>query len=115
MIRTRRGRPTISPGGTTLLDLMKLDVLRPRRVVDIKALAQSGEAGQIKVTGQGLYLGALVLMAEAAEHSDIKHNYPVLAQSLSVGGKSAIAQHGDTWRQSLAADALPYLSRHQLG
>ncbi|MCI0467691.1 MAG: xanthine dehydrogenase family protein subunit M [Beijerinckiaceae bacterium] len=69
-------------GGTTLLDLMKLDVLRPRRLVDINALAAASSAGRIDVTGEGLRLGALVRMSEAAEHSQIKIGYPVLSQSL---------------------------------
>ena len=42
-------------GGTTLLDLMKLDVTRPGKVVDINALA-TGPAGRIKADEQGLRL-----------------------------------------------------------
>ena len=39
--------PQYLAGGTTLLDLMKLDVMRPGHVVDINALAQFGDAGSI--------------------------------------------------------------------
>jgi len=67
-------------GGTTLLDLMKLDVMRPERVVDINGL--SDRYGQIEANDEGVFLGALVRMAEAAQHPRILADYPVIAQSL---------------------------------
>ncbi len=54
-------------GGTTLLDLMKLDVMRPARLIDLNAL--EAEYQQIRVDCQGLWLGALVRMSAAAEHA----------------------------------------------
>lgn len=69
-------------GGTTLLDLMKLDVLRPERVIDINDLASS--FGTIEPRANGLRLGALVHMADAADHPLIQQSYPVLAQSLEL-------------------------------
>ena len=71
---------TYLAGGTTLLDLMKLDVMRPEHVVDINNA--SGELGKIELSGQGLRLGALVRMAEAGRHPAIVRDYPVIAQSL---------------------------------
>ena len=67
-------------GGTTLLDLMKLDVMRPEHVVDINGLEQ--QFGQIEATPRALQLGALVRMSEAAEDPAILRDYPVIAQSL---------------------------------
>jgi xanthine dehydrogenase YagS FAD-binding subunit len=84
------GRPQYLAGGTTLLDLMKLDVMRPGGIVDINALAQAGDAGAITATGRGLRLGALVRMSEAAEHPEIKRNYPVLSQSLLLAASSQL-------------------------
>jgi xanthine dehydrogenase YagS FAD-binding subunit len=55
-------------GGTTLLDLMKLDVMRPTQVLDINPLARFGDFGQIVVEERGAQLGSLVRMSEAAEH-----------------------------------------------
>ena len=60
---------------------MKLDVMRSLRIVDINGLAQAGVAGQVKVTGEGLRLGALVHMSDAADHPEINRNYPVLSQN----------------------------------
>src|SRR2546430_5715025 len=69
-------------GGTTLLDLMKLDVMRPETVVDINAIAPA-RFGQIEASEAGLRLGALVRMADAAEHRAIRRDYPMIAQSLT--------------------------------
>ena len=70
-------------GGTTLLDLMKLDVMRPQVVIDINAL-QHTSLGRIEANETELRLGALTRMAEAAEHPAVKANYPVIAQSLQL-------------------------------
>jgi len=75
-------------GGTTLLDLMKLDVMRPVRVVDINDLSR--DFGAIAYGPQGLRLGALVHMAEAAQHADVVRNYPVIAQSLSLAASAQL-------------------------
>jgi xanthine dehydrogenase YagS FAD-binding subunit len=67
-------------GGTTLVDLMKLDVMRPARVVDLGAIADAHDA--ISVSSDGVRFGAFVKMAAAADHPEIIKNYPVIAQSL---------------------------------
>jgi xanthine dehydrogenase YagS FAD-binding subunit len=76
-------------GGTTLLDLMKLDVMRPETIVDINPLA-SIAFGQIDVSPNGLRLGALVRMADAADHPEIREQYPVIAQSLQLAASQQI-------------------------
>lgn len=84
------GRPPAEflAGGTTLIDLMKLGVMRPRRLVDLSSLAPAH--GQIEVTPQGLRLGALTSMAEVAAHPDIAKTYPVLAQSLLLAASAQL-------------------------
>jgi xanthine dehydrogenase YagS FAD-binding subunit len=76
-------------GGTTLFDLMKLDVMQPDAVVDINPLAAS-DLGRIQASDRGLRLGALVRMAEAADDPRIKRDYPVLAQSLMLAASPQI-------------------------
>ncbi|HET7848187.1 MAG TPA: xanthine dehydrogenase family protein subunit M [Pseudolabrys sp.] len=76
-------------GGTTLLDLMKLDVMRPQTVTDINALERS-PAGSIEFGPKGLRLGAMVRMAAAADHPDIRENYPVIAQSLQLAASAQL-------------------------
>ncbi len=76
-------------GGTTLIDLMKLSVMRPSHVVDIKKLNQD-DLRRISASPDGLRLGALVTMAEAADHSAIKRDYPVLSQSLQLAASAQL-------------------------
>jgi xanthine dehydrogenase YagS FAD-binding subunit len=75
-------------GGTTLVDLMKLDVLRPTTVVDINALGR--EHGEIRVDGDHLRLGALARMADVAGHPAVRRDYPVIAQSLDLAASPQI-------------------------
>jgi xanthine dehydrogenase YagS FAD-binding subunit len=75
-------------GGTTLLDLAKLDVMRPTTVVDINELRS--QFGVIAAGPGGLHLGAFVRMAEAAEHPAIRDGYPVIAQSLQLAASQQI-------------------------
>lgn len=75
-------------GGTTLLDLMKLGVLHPANLVDINDLAD--RYGNIEVTTEGLHLGALVRMSQAAEHPAVRRDYPVIAQSLELAASSQL-------------------------
>ena len=76
-------------GGTTLIDLMKLDVMRPQNVTDINAL-ESTPAGEIEFGAHGLHLGALVRMSAAADHPDVRRNYPMIAQSLELAASPQI-------------------------
>src|SRR5258707_767842 len=76
-------------GGTTLLDLMKLDVMRPQTVVDINAI-ETTALGKIEATRNGLRLGALVRMADAAQHPAILRDCPVIAQSLKLAASQQI-------------------------
>jgi xanthine dehydrogenase YagS FAD-binding subunit len=76
-------------GGTTLLDLMKLGVMRPEQVIDINDLERS-KAGKIEVGTDGLRLGSMSRMSTAADHPDIKRNFPVVSQSLQLAASAQI-------------------------
>ncbi|MEQ4304888.1 xanthine dehydrogenase family protein subunit M [Plantactinospora sp. B6F1] len=65
-------------GGTTLVDLMKLEVMTPRQVVEINRLPLRG----VHVDRDGLHVGALERMSEVAEHPLVTGGYPMLAQAL---------------------------------
>lgn len=66
---------TFLAGGTTLVDLMKLNVMTPQRVLDINALPLRGID-----TGDGLRIGALERMSDVADHPDV---YPMISRALS--------------------------------
>ena len=72
-------------GGTTLIDLMKLEVMTPSKVININRLPMRG----IELTSDGLRIGALEKMSAVAEHPAVIANYPVISQALL---KSASAQ-----------------------
>ncbi len=65
-------------GSTTLLDLMKDNVLKPRHLVDITQLPLHG----IEETDTSVRIGALTTMSEMADHPLIKRRYPVIAEAL---------------------------------
>jgi xanthine dehydrogenase YagS FAD-binding subunit len=65
---------TFLAGGTTLVDLMKLNVLTPRQVLDINDLPLRGID-----TADGLRFGALERMSDIAAHPGV---YPVVARAL---------------------------------
>ena len=75
-------------GGTLILDLMKLGTMQPHMLVDINAL--DARHGRIEATPQGLRLGALVRMAQAADDAMIRRDYPVIAESLTLAASAQI-------------------------
>ncbi|MDB5830887.1 MAG: molybdopterin dehydrogenase FAD-binding, partial [Caballeronia sp.] len=74
-------------GGTTLLDLMKLDVERPAQVIDIHRLPL--DKVEILDNG-GVTIGATVRNADLANHPLIKTHYPVLSQALLSGASAQL-------------------------
>ncbi|MBS2036874.1 xanthine dehydrogenase family protein subunit M [bacterium] len=69
-------------GGTNLIDLMKENVERPDRLVDITRLP----LGEVKRQADGsLSLGALVSNAAVAEHPLVRGHYPLLSLALLSG------------------------------
>ena len=67
-------------GGTTLLDLMKLDVMRPDHLIDISPL--DTKLAAVSDAGGTLRIGALARMTDVAENPLVKRGYPVLSQTL---------------------------------
>ena len=65
-------------GGTTMIDLIKLEVLTPSELVDVNSLPMHG----IELRADGLRIGALERMSDVAAHSDVVANYPVISQAL---------------------------------
>jgi xanthine dehydrogenase YagS FAD-binding subunit len=65
-------------GGTDMMQLLKDDVRRPRRLVDITALPWRA----IEVSPAGLRLGALARMSDVADDLRVREQYPVVAEAL---------------------------------
>jgi xanthine dehydrogenase YagS FAD-binding subunit len=93
-------------GGTTLIDLMKLDVLRPERLVDITPLKDSHS--EIEATPAGLRLGAFATMAAVADHAGVIEGYPAIAQSLQLAASPQIRNMATLGGNVLQRTRCPY-------
>ena len=80
-------------GGTTLIDLMKLDVETPRLIIDINRVPLA----QVENTSDGgVRIGAMVRNSDLANHELIKQHYPVLSQALLSGASPQLRNMATT-------------------
>src|ERR1700741_2583109 len=80
-------------GGTNLIDLMKEDVERPSRVIDISRLPLK----TIEETADGgLRIGALVPNSYLAYHPLIAQRYPILASAILAGASAQLRNMAST-------------------
>jgi xanthine dehydrogenase YagS FAD-binding subunit len=73
-------------GGTTLIDLMKSDVERPRRVVDISRLPLTA----VERRGDVVRIGALARNSDVAYDALIAENFPAVSEALLSGASGQI-------------------------
>lgn len=92
-------------GGTTLIDLVKLDVMRPERVVDINRLPLTNIE---TLEGGGLRVGALVRNSDLAWHPHVKERYPVLSAALLSGASAQLRNMATTAGNLLQRTRCPY-------
>jgi len=80
-------------GGTTLVDLMKLDVEQPKALVDINLLPLD----KIEpLPGGGLRIGALVRNSDLAWNPEVKKSYTVLSEALLSGASPQLRNMATT-------------------
>ncbi len=80
-------------GGTNLIDLMKMDVERPTKVIDITRLPLT----EVEITRDGgLRIGALVRNSDLAYHLLIEERYPVLASAIMAGASQQLRNMAST-------------------
>lgn len=80
-------------GGTTLLDLMKLNVERPSQVIDINQLPLDNVE---KLPDGRLKIGALVRNFDLAHHAIVQSEYSVLSQALLAGASAQLRNMATT-------------------
>jgi xanthine dehydrogenase YagS FAD-binding subunit len=74
-------------GGTNILDLMKENVARPARLIDITRLPLAA----IEPTPEGgLRLGALATNADTAYHEEVERRYPLVSKAILAGASAQI-------------------------
>jgi CO/xanthine dehydrogenase FAD-binding subunit len=81
---------TFLAGGTTLVDLMKLNVMTPEHVTDINALPLRGID-----TSDGLRIGALERMSDVARHPGV---YPAISRALLLSASQQLRNMARPWR-----------------
>jgi len=80
-------------GGTTLVDLMKLNVETPARVLDINRLPYD----KIETTSDGgLKIGATARNSDLANHPTVLKDYPVLSQAILAGASAQLRNMATT-------------------
>ena len=89
-----QGRTKLVAGGTNLVDLMKMGVETPDRLVDISRL----DLARVEELpgGKGVRIGALVRNSDLAAHPLIVENYPVLSQAILAGASAQLRNMATT-------------------
>lgn len=92
-------------GGTNLVDLMKLGIETPARLVDINALPLGGIE---QTPEQGLRIGALVTNTALAGDMTVRRNYPLLSQAIVAGASGQLRNKATTGGNLLQRTRCPY-------
>jgi xanthine dehydrogenase YagS FAD-binding subunit len=74
-------------GGTTAVDLVRQNVLRPGLLVDINDLPLTGIED---LPGGGLRVGALARMSDVARAPGVRERFPVISQALLLGASAQL-------------------------
>ncbi|NDU99388.1 FAD binding domain-containing protein [Pseudoroseicyclus tamaricis] len=91
-------------GGTNLLDLMKLEVMAPSKLVDISRLPLD----RIEEADGGLRIGATVTNSDLAADPRIRASYPVLSRALLAGASGQLRNKATTGGNLLQRTRCPY-------
>jgi xanthine dehydrogenase YagS FAD-binding subunit len=74
-------------GGTNLVDLMKMEVERPAKLIDVTRLPLDKVE---EIAGGGLRIGALVRNSDLAYHPAVERRYPMLSSALLAGASQQL-------------------------
>ena len=74
-------------GGTNLVDLMKMDVEKPVKLIDVTQLPLDKVE---EIPGGGLRIGALVRNSDLAYRPEVERRYPMLSSALLAGASQQL-------------------------
>lgn len=98
-------RDAFVAGGTTLLDLVKLDVMQPERLLDVTHLPLN----RIEKLDDGrLRVGALVSNTDLAQHEIVQRDYSVLSQAILAGASTGLRNMATTAGNVMQRTRCPY-------
>src|SRR3954468_14592704 len=97
-------------GGTTLVDLMKLGVENPSRVVDLNTLRRRDDslAAVSDLPNGGIRLGALAHMSNVAWDTRVKERFPLVSQSLLLAASGQLRNMATMGGNVLQRTRCPY-------
>jgi xanthine dehydrogenase YagS FAD-binding subunit len=92
-------------GGTNLVDLMKMHVERPTKLIDVSKLPLDKVE---ETAGGGLRIGALVRNSDLAYHPLVEQRYPVLSSALLAGASQQLRNMASAGGNLLQRTRCPY-------
>lgn len=92
-------------GGTNLLDLMKLGIESPTRLVDLN---HAGLGEIVDTADGGLRVGAGVRNTDLAAHARVRRDYPVLGRAILAGASGQIRNRATAAGNLLQRTRCPY-------
>lgn len=92
-------------GGTNLLDLMKLDIEQPPRLIDVGRLPL---AGITETASGGLRIGALASNTAVASDPRVRSRYPALARAILAGGSVQLRNKASVGGNLVQRTRCPY-------
>ena len=110
LIKRERGKAFVLAGGTVLMVRMKIGLIEPDLVVDIKHISAMQS---IKKSASGFRVGAAVSAAKMGENNALKKAWPGVVEAANLIGSDQIQNRctiaGNLCNASPAADAVPAL------
>jgi len=100
----REGNAHFLAGGTNLIDLMKMGVVTPEKLVDINHLPLK----RIEKTATGLRIGALCSNSEVADHPLVLREYPLLSLALNAGASPQLRNMATVGGNMMQRTRCPY-------
>jgi xanthine dehydrogenase YagS FAD-binding subunit len=91
-------------GGTTLVDLIRLGVMAPARLVDVNRLPLD----KIEQTPAGLSIGALARNSDTAYHPLVRAHFPALSEALLSGASPQLRNMATTAGNLMQRTRCPY-------
>lgn len=91
-------------GGTNLIDLIKMGVVTPGKLVDINHLPYT----KIEKLPHALRIGALVTNSEVAENENVKSLFPLLSLAINAGASPQLRNMATTGGNLMQRTRCPY-------
>lgn len=91
-------------GGTNLIDLMKMGIVTPEKLVDIMHLPLK----HISRTPTGLSIGALCTNSEVADHPLVLKHYPLLSMAFNAGASPQLRNMATVGGNMMQRTRCPY-------